>query len=253
MDLLKKEYKSIIDGLKDSLAKFKGSSLKEQESHIDEIQQLRTKIREFEAEVNALKLQFNQKELLLKAEISKNDEITQQLNSIKDTLKSERNEFASEKEELLHRISDLTHAKDVLKAQYSELSSRLKQMADEGMDKDSAISKNNESYEKNIKILNAKIELLTKDIDKYKDSIEGLKQELNNQEIEFDQKIKNKEAEFLSKLSDKDIIIKEKDTNIEDLKMELRVMGQKLSSSSKDSVSYEREIQLKESEIQQLK
>ena len=87
MDLQKKEYKTIIDDLRDSLAKIKGNSLKDQENHIDEIQQLRTKIREYETELNSFKILWNQKDLLLKSEISKNEEISQQLSSLKDTLK----------------------------------------------------------------------------------------------------------------------------------------------------------------------
>ena len=150
------------------------------------------------------------------------------------------------KEELLHNISEITQAKDVLKAQYSELSSRLKQILDEGVDKDSLISKNLDLYEKNAQQLNLKIELLQKDIEGYKISIEELKQQIFNQKWDLEAELKSQEKLCQDKIA-------ERDAKIEELQMELRVMGQKYSNSNKDSITHEREIQLKDSEIQQLK
>ena len=65
--------------------------------------------------------------------------------------------------------------------------------------------------------------------------------------------MKSQVSAFLTQLEDKDSIIKIKESKIEELQMELRVMGQKFANSNKENNSSERELQIKDAEILKLK
>ena len=243
---VRNEYKVIIEELRNSLAKVKGNSAKEQDNLLEDLQKARNHIKDLEKQLIDAQKALDTKEILLKDQTNKIEELTESINYLKSNLKSGTSTFEAEKQDLLNQIKELNKSKDVLKAQYSELANRLKQITDEGLNKDQALSLQLEAQAKTVQSLNSKIEALKKEKDDLNAAIDHLNQRIFSQKLDHESQVKDLEFKHQQELG-------QKDERIQELQMEVRMMGQKLASSNKDNNSSERELNGKIEEINQLK
>ncbi|CAI2384879.1 unnamed protein product [Moneuplotes crassus] len=243
---LRDEHKRMMDVLKDNMSKLKGNSAKEHGDLMSELQETRNKVKELEKIADNAQKDAHTKDVLLKAEKTKVDSLNTQVADLLRNIKNGSSNFDSERKELLEKIHELTKSKDVLKAQYSELNSRLTDLSQKNLSKEDQANRHMEELSRTINNLQLKIDEAESEKQELIDRIQQLDQKMFSTKCDHDNEIKE-----LKRLHSDALSLREK--KIEELQMEVRMMGQKLSSSDKATNSSEKEIRDKENEITKLK
>ena len=240
------DYKKIINTLKANIDQLKGSSAKEQGSLLDELQLNRNKVTNLEKQLNEAQKDIHTKDVLLKAEIMKVASLNSQISDLQRNIKFGSSNFEAERNELLKKIHDLTQSKDVLKAQYSELNARITELTKSNIGKDNLVNQQMEEQARTLRDLQLKTDEAEVEKEELFSKIQQLDQKIFSMKLDHENAIKELER----KHSD-EIFVKE--NQIEELKMEARLLGQKLSNTDKNNNSTEKELKNKDNEIVKLK
>jgi chromosome segregation ATPase len=243
---IKDEFNSVINNLKEELKQAKAQSGKDKDGLLTDLQAARNKIKDLEFELADIHKILDTKDKLLKDQYTKFDELNNESKGIKSNIRDKASNYEIERQDLLEKIKEANMSKDVLKAQYSELHNQLNDLLRGSAKKEAELNKQLSDKDNQISSLKSEISVLENKKTEMSNEIEKLNQGFFSQKLDYEEEVK----ELQSKHS---LQLKEKDGKLEELQMELRLLGQQMANSNKDSNSIERELQIKETEIQKLK